>query len=86
MLVQLNLINQPAVRFAFYGWGNPPLPATCDDIKEYMATLKAVEPAPQWVFDTLDLLLEDKDNMEIHTGARPRMLYLLSRGPITDVH
>jgi len=59
------------IRFAFYGWGNPPLPPTCDDIKEYMATLKAVEPVPQWLFDMLDLLLEDKDNMEIHTAARP---------------
>ncbi len=43
-----------AVRFAFYGWGNPPLPDSSDDIKEYLATLKAVEPVPQWLFDMLE--------------------------------
>lgn len=59
------------IRFAFYGWGNPPLPDSSDDIKEYLATLKVVEPVPQWLFDMLDLLLDEKDNVEVHNSARP---------------
>ncbi|KLO08762.1 hypothetical protein SCHPADRAFT_944175 [Schizopora paradoxa] len=59
------------IRFAFYGWGNPPLPSSAENIREFIATVKCVEPAPQWLLDTIDLLLNEKDNVEVHTAARP---------------
>lgn len=71
-----NLTCRFAVRFAFYGWGNPPLPSSAENIRDFVATVKCVEPAPQWLLDTIDLLLNEKDNVQVHTAARPRKSWL----------
>jgi hypothetical protein len=42
------------------GWASPHLPQTPQDIPDYLRSLHQNPPFEDWIYDVMDVLLEDK--------------------------
>jgi len=44
-----------------FGWGNYKVPKTVEDIIPHIDSVKGVETVPDWVYDTIKLLIQEGD-------------------------
>lgn len=68
----LNFSYFPLVKISFYGWGNPEIPETVDDVKDYLGTVDTDIPVPKWIYELVDQLLDLKDSMGTYGGTKLR--------------
>ncbi|KLO08763.1 hypothetical protein SCHPADRAFT_595212 [Schizopora paradoxa] len=58
------------IRLSFYGWGNPEVPETAEDVNDFLKTLDTDRPVPTWIYELVDQLLEVKENMVSYGGSK----------------
>jgi hypothetical protein len=62
----LSLLTRPIVRLGILGWGFPDMPQTPQDIPDFLRSFKQKVPFPDWLYEVMDVLLED-DSWSVDT-------------------
>ena len=62
------------VELAFTGWGNPTLPEDFSEIVPYYKNLNTEVPAPAWLIEMAETLVEHKDGARAVKGRYRRLL------------
>jgi hypothetical protein len=55
-----DFLTRLLVRLGILGWGFPDLPQTPQDIPDFLRSFKQKVPFPDWLYDVVGVLLEDK--------------------------
>ena len=62
------------VELAFTGWGNPTLPEEFSEIVPYYKNLNTDVPAPSWLIEMAETLVEHKDSARAVKGRYRKSL------------
>ncbi len=74
-ITQFLNIDLTLVQLCCGGWGDVNLPLEADDIESYVKSMNGKEPVPDWLFETLRILVENGSPkfkpLKIRTSALP---------------
>ncbi|EJD02492.1 uncharacterized protein FOMMEDRAFT_157715 [Fomitiporia mediterranea MF3/22] len=64
------------IEMAFGGWGDPPLPESLSDVKEWLLSMETDKPIPDWIHDLVNVLLEINGDHEKEVGRYPNNYWI----------